>query len=1143
MIKLFSFILILFINYSSVFSQTGATFKRWSVNDGLSHNYVREILQDREGFIWVATEDGLNQFNGYTFQIYLQSHVINKVSVSHAIMALEEDKYGNIWVGTWGGGIYIYDKKQSRFQKLSSADTANGLSLSSDFIYDLYSDSEDNMWVGTADNGVDKLNIDTWSSVHYGEIQDGLYGLTSNRAISITEDQKKNIWIATLGGGLNCLDPRTGKVTKYRHVPGNAQSLADDKVYCIVNDKQNRLWIGTWDHGLDVFDPETKTFTHFRHRSGQKGGLPNDQVWTLALRQNGAVWVGTDDGLAVYSESSHRFSVYKNDPFDTKSLSANTIKCVYSDRQDRMWVGTYNSGINLYDKYLTQLGHYYKRSNSNVLMHNEISAFVEDDEGNILIGSDGGGLTIYQYIPRTATRVSTESELRKIAYLEHQPGNPKSLASNKVKTILKDRRKRIWIGYWAGGLDCFDRQTNRITHYSLPPAQDSPTSLATVREKKYLRSNNVVCLAEDKDGLIWIGTFGGGLHSLNPDTGEFTFYDVSVVNDIHIWSLLVDSHNRIWVGTSSGYWQAFVKKNQSLQRLVRKQESHAIFDIKEDTKGRIWIATEGGGLLCLNQRLEPVTGFTQQDGLPSNGIQAIEFDKQGNVWISTNRGLARIQPDSRSVRVFDIMDGIQGLQFNRQSSARLRSGALLFGGNNGFNLFHPDSLHTYQYTFPLMFLDLELFNKKIPIAEHSSPLQTHINYQKSVQLSYKESVISISFAALDYTAPQKLKYIYRLKGFVDDTWQQADESRKVTYTNLAPGNYTFEVSYLLYGIPSTQIRSLSIQVVPPVWQTWWARLLIIVSISVTLVGIYFIRVRSIRLANSRLEQQVIARTADLQRINALLLEKSQLIQEQKEEIETQAEELTESNNTIRSINATLEEQVDRRTRDLKKTNQELDNFVYRVSHDIRAPLSSLSGLVTLMNEEMDPDQLQMYRDMAMKSIRKLDGFVKDILDYSRNSRVAVRTELIDLSELIETVWKDLEYIKNASRVKLILQATELHPYYGDLTRLQIVFQNILSNAIKYQNLQQEHPYLQVTIRVEPAQAVVELEDNGIGIEESRIDRVFDMFYRASELSTGSGIGLYIVKEAIEKLNGTIELHSIYGQGTTFRITLPNQQPS
>lgn len=1106
-------------------------FKNYSVDDGLSHNYIRDILQDKDGLIWIATEDGLNKFNGYTFQVY-RNIADDSTSISdHPIIALAQDDDENIWIGTWGGGLFVYNKRQDNFKSIKYRESQSD-GISSNLIDALWIDSQGRVWIGTGDSGLDMYDPQQQKFFHYKHNPEDTNSLSHNRVMSITEGQDGMLWLGTMGGGLNRLDPETGTFTRFWHEEGNPHSLSGNDVFEVFFDSKQRLWVGTWGSGLNLMDGNTQQFTRFQHKPGNASSLGSNEIWSIAETHDGRIWIGTDHGLALYHEAQNNFYVYEHDPFDPKSIADNPIKSMFCDRDGRLWVGTYNRGISIFDKQMNLFRHYYKKYNQNAIAGNNISFFLPLSPEQVLIGTDGKGLSLFDLKDEHFT------------HYEHDSEDPGSLSNNKVKTMLMDSKGSIWIGFWNGGLDHFDREKNTFTHIK--------------KGENRLSNDNVVCMAEDQDGYLWIGTFGGGLHKFNPDDLSFEYFtknaerSESSIRDHYIWSVLVDRQNNVWVGGSSGYldvWDSKTEKFIYLNIYEAEEVSHSIEVLFEDTKGRIWVGTEGGGLKVVDDKENgTIRTFTTQDGLPSNNIQAIEEDDQGRLWISTNHGIAHFDPETAACRNFRVSDGLQGLYFSRQASASLPSGELMFGGTNGFNIFHPDSLKVSHPKTPLVFTNFQIFNKPVSIHEKGSPLQVPINETESITLSYQQSVFSIEYAGINYTNPEEIKYKYKLEGFVDERWQEAGYERKVTYTNLNPGKYTFVVTTTGANMPENEQRMLAITVTPPWWQTWWARVLLACLLIGVVVGGYKLRLRNIKQQNKRLEKEVHDRTLKLQQANnalrqanEFLHEKNLLIQEQKEEIHAQAEELVESNEEIRSINQRLEESVEIRTADLRKSNQELDNFVYRVSHDIRAPLSSILGLVDLIEDEKDPYQLKAYLKMATKSIHKLDGFVRDILDYSRNSRMDVIRQEIDFPLLLKEVREELQYMENASRLKLEVEYHLEEAYYNDIRRLQIIFRNLYSNAIKYQNLRISDNYLKIEVVTNHQMAQITVTDNGIGINTSQLTKVFDMFYRGSDLSSGSGIGLYIVKETIEKLGGSIELKSEIGMGTIIRMNLPNVQ--
>ncbi|WKN42403.1 sensor histidine kinase [Tunicatimonas pelagia] len=1116
-IKLAFFCSYLFLVESGV-AQTQVSFKRYDVLDGLSHNAVRETMQDSTGFVWVATDNGLNKFDGYSFKKYFHVPRNDSITTNHPIKVLEEDQEFNIWIGTWGGGIYVYDYWNDQFQSI--VETSDASRLDFNFVYDLYYDDQGRMWAGTV-GGLAQINTEDYSFTYYQHDPTDSTSLSNNRAIAISADQEGNLWVGTLGGGLNHFNLDSETFTHFRHRSGDPASLSQDDVYSVLCDAQQRIWVGTWDGGLNLMEDPDKGFVHFYHQPDNSTSLANNQVWSIAEGQQGNIWVGTDNGLCLFQEPERTFVVYRNDPFDVKSLSSNSIKSLDVDNQNRLWVGTYDGGINLYDPQTNRIQHYYQRQNQQSISSNNATAFLELNREQVLVGTDGGGLNLLN-------RSSGE-----VTQFIHDPNNPSSIGSDKVKALLLDRQQRIWIGFWNGGMDYFDTDNQTFTHYR-------------EKEGNGLASDNVTCLAEDQEGVIWLGTFGGGLQSYDPANNRFTTYtqspdDEEGLSDKNIWTVLVDRQNNIWVGTSNGRVDMLDRQqNRFIRMLPRPNDNrgYTVLTLFEDQAGKIWAGLDGGGLRLLDQQNNSYEQYTTTEELPSNTINTIEEDASGNLWVSTNYGLARFNPVSKKCDRFTVSDGLQGLHFNRQASIQLSSGELFFGGTNGFNIFYPDSLGDISLNAPIAFTNFEIFNQQVPVGADGSPLEVDINYQESITLSHEQSVFTLSYASINFTNPKQVRYQYRLLGFIDDTWQDAGTDRKVTYTNLNPGQYVFEVIARVGGV-TTPLRQLAITVTPPWWRTWWFYVITGLAFVSLLYAIFWLRSQHIIRTNRRLEAEVVERTRKMQEANQELHQKNSLIQDQKEEIQTQAEELIASNEEIRSINQRLEDTVEIRTADLRKSNEELDNFVYRVSHDIRAPLSSVLGLLELMGLEESVEQQNAYREMAFKSINKLDGFVKNILDYSRNSRLQTQNKQIDFHQLLDDLLEDLQYMKNAQRLRIIREIDDKKIYYSDPMRLQVVLRNLLSNAIKYQSPYVANPFVKVQVVIKPTETIITVEDNGIGIREEQVQHVFEMFYRADDQASGSGIGLYIVKETIDKLGGTITLSSQSGTGTIFGVKLPN----
>ncbi|MEK6478307.1 two-component regulator propeller domain-containing protein [Catalinimonas sp. 4WD22] len=1119
----------LFFSQYSTAQKPPVVFKNYTVLDGLSYNYVSEIYQDTEGIVWLGTPDGLNKFLGHDFKTY-RSVVGDSTSLpSNFIISLVEDDEKNLWVGTWGGGICLYDRKTDNFKHPKLILPQQNDLGDINFISELYKDSEGNIWACT-DRGLLKIKPSTLQAKLYTSQPINKDSISPAQFASIVEDKKGNFWVATYGNGLLYLDPVSEKFTSETRQNNDPSGITKYDISKLYYDSKDRLWIATFNEGIYLLeDNKPGNFKHFSHQPGDPTTLSNNQVISFTETMDGKIWVGTDNGLCQFNEEEENFYVYKKGLYDPKSLSGSEIKSLFTDHEGRLWVGTYNGGVNIFDDSYISTLHYYAIPGENTLSYDNVTAFLYLDDNTILIGTDGGGLNIFN------------PENGKFTSFLHDAANPKSIGGNKVKSLLQDSKGRVWVSFWNSGIDLFDPVTHTFKHYTHAMGPGNGPN-----------NDNILSLAEDDEGMIWMTTLGGGLNSLDPKTESFEYFDEKIVShdgveDSRFVSLLIDSRNTIWIGSTLGNFFNFDKdtKTFSPQLIWEEGESKSqVQCIFEDSMGNLWLGLEGGGLKSFDRKSGKFKTFTINDGLPSNHVHAIEEDTKGQLWLSTNQGISCFTPEEQTFKNYDMRIGLQGLQFNRVASAHLPTGEMLFGGSNGFNMFHPDSLNETIRQIPIVFTDFQIFNKPVSIGQENSPLQTHINVTDTITLRYDQSVFSIEYAGLDYTFPDKVSYQYKLKGFVDESWQKVGNERKATYTNLDPGEYEFIVTTI--SPDNTHSRKLTIIVTPPWWKTWWARSLFFLLFAGLIYAGYYLRLRRISSQKKKLESEVAVRTKKLQstnhalqEANKALHEKNLLIQEQKEEIQTQAEELAESNEEVKSINQQLEERVEIRTADLRKSNQELDNFVYRVSHDIRAPLSSILGLVELIEDENDKQQLKEYLKMTSKSIHKLDSFVKDILDYSRNSRMQIEREQVSFPELLKEVREELQYMENSSRLHIHETYHLEGEHYSDIRRLQIIFRNLLSNAIKYLNPRNADNYLQININVTKDKAAgIILEDNGIGISATALSKVFEMFYRGSDLSTGSGIGLYIVKETVEKLGGTIELQSELGVGTKIMINLP-----
>ena len=902
-------------------------FRNFTVSDGLSHNFVRGFLQDSRGFMWISTIDGLNKFDGYTFKTYKAKHNdTTSLSSNNISNALVEDAHGNIWAGTWGGGICIYNRKSDNFKHIGlDTGTPGDTGFPSKFVYVFYKDSKNRIWIGTSDKGLILADPDRLTFTQFGHDPANPSSLSHNSVQAITEDNEGQLWIGTLGGGLNRFDPETRKFIRYMHQEDDKESPANNVVTNVFYDSKKRLWITTSNNTLSLMKNQPGKFSHFKHRPNDPKSIGDYHITTIAENDN-TIWIGTDFGLMLFNEKNNNFHHYYSRPFDPQGLSSSQIKILFSDRQERLWIGTYNGGVNLLDKSHEKVLHYHTFLNENSLSFNDVSAFLQNDDGSILIGTDGGGLNIF------------DKKNGRFTHYKHDPNNPHSIDGNFVKTILRDKNDRIWVGLWGSGLTIFDRKKQIFIPFKN-------------NKKRGLDKANVTCLTQDDEGFIWVSTWGNGVYRYKPDTPLFENFafdsnDLNSLSNFSAWAIYSDSKNNIWVGNSNGVLDLYNRENGGFIHFNTTppgENSAGILVISEDNQGRIWTGLEGGGLKLLDKETGTFKTYDIEDGIPSDFVNSIEEDQNGYLWIGTNNGIARFNPETGEIKNYGLNYGLQSLQFNRQSSAQLRSGEMIFGGVNGFNIFHPDSLAESSRNFPIAFTDFQLFNKPVSIGKKGSPLTEHISETSEITLPYYHSVFSLEYAALNFMGQERTRYRYSLKGFVDEGWQEVGTERKVTYTNLDPGTYTFMVKASsndeLWNMESA---SLVIHILPPWWKTWWFRLAWILLMAAMAVAFYKNRMRRIKKINQALEKSVMERTKDLQVANNELVTRE-------EEITSQNEELTKQRETLALQNEAL----------VESKKQQLDLYTQNIIekteiiHRVNAELELLRNKTIVENEQIE----------------------------------------------------------------------------------------------------------------------------------------------------------------------------------------------
>ncbi|WP_184542074.1 hybrid sensor histidine kinase/response regulator transcription factor [Mucilaginibacter sp. FT3.2] len=1087
------------------------------INEGLSQSTVRCIFQDKKGFMWFGTKDGLNRYDGYKFIVFKKNAANENSLGSNDIKAITDDKDGNLWIATWEGGLNLYNAKLDRFTRYQQK-TNQGNSISSNFIEAICRDNNNNIWIGTADQGLDLLNRKTNTFTHYSSKPGDTKSLTGNSISAIFEDSRQNIWVGTTSG-LNMLNSATGTFIQYTHQAGDATSISDNNVKFIFEDGRHAIWIGTYGGGLNKLNQASGKFKVFTR---ENSNISSNALLTMGKDIRNNLWIGTENGgLNIFDPATEKFIQYTHTDNNATSISTNTINAIVKDAKGNIWIGTSNGGINLIKRDADNFTYYKHEPNKNSLSNNTVNSFYEDSKENLWIGTDGGGLNLFDRKKGNFTN-----------WL-HSSANPNSLSNDYVISVTEDARGLIWVGTWGGGISVYNPATKQFKTYRHNPAQ--PGSLNT---------NYAFYIFKDSKKRIWVGNYGGGLDLYNYQSDSFKHYvhndaDPQSISNNNILSINEDGEGHILVCTDGGGFNILnpvtgkfsIYKNQGINNSLSNNSVSSVF---EDDERNLWIGTNDG-LNKLDRKTNTIQKFYVTNGLPSNLITSITGDHSHNLWIATTRGLSKLSLKTGQFKNYTIADGLQSNEF-KQAKFLSRTGQIYLGGVNGFNEFYPDHISSIAFDPPLLFTDFQIFNQEVPVAQgknSDSPLKASIPYEHEITLTYKQSVITIDFASLNYVNKDKKQYSYILEGF-DKQWHSLGLKNNVTYTNLDPGSYTLKVKGLNNeGVYSGKTAVLTIIVTPPFWKTWWFYACIILAIAGSIVFIFYRRVASIRMRNKILAAEVEKRTLELKLQNVKL-------EEYNKEVLHKSDQILDQQMQIVYQNKELEKTIN----ELEVSNKTKDRFFSILAHDLRNPIAAISGISENLKKQLptlNKTALSKYISHISTSAGSVLNLLVNLLEWARTQNQNLTCFPTHLS-LYDLVIKNEQLMDQQMRNKNIYFKTDIdtaHIIYADKDMIDTVIRNILSNCIKF-----TPEYGQIRIEAEELENEIKIifHDTGIGMTEEQIENIFSIEKQILSVGSagekGTGLGLMITKEFVEANNGAITISSLVNEGSTFIIRLP-----
>ncbi|MBC8081865.1 MAG: hypothetical protein H7Z21_01525, partial [Hymenobacter sp.] len=844
------------------------SFSRLTVDDGLSYNSVISICQDSRGFMWFGTYHGLNKYDGHRITSYLANPRDSSALSDNSITCLFQDSRRTLWVGTRLGGLNRYDPDRDAFVRYS-VESRPPYRLGGNRITCIFEDRRGRLWVGT-EYGLNLLERGARTFRQFRHRPQDPTSLNDSYVYTVIENERGEVLVLTGAEQLNRYQPATGTFAA-ADVGGETGRLHSARL--LTQDQQGRYWAGTFERGLLRFG--RGPVQAYQHQATEAGSLSRDQVKALLPTRRGELWVGTDGGgVDVYDPVRDSFRHLRAEDETPGSLSSNAVYSLYEDRTGTVWVGTFGGGVNYYSPHHNWFAHYtYLPRIANSLGHRSVLALHQAPDGRVWVGTDGGGLDVF------------DPARRAFRHFRHDPADPHSLSADVVKTLYRDRQGTLWVGTYLGGLNRYDPVRGRFERYLHDPA--NPRSLS---------SNLVWNIYEDRRGQLWVSTLGSGLCMMDRARGTFTrFHPRSgpgTLNDHNVVTMLEDRTGQLWIGTEDrglnlydprtrtfSYVQYDVKKSNSLS-------SNRIQTMFEDSRGRFWVGTADAGLNLLNRRTGTFRRFTTRQGLPSNVINSVVEDRAGQLWIGTNLGLARFDAARGTFQTYTREDGLQSNEFNINAALLARGGELYFGGVNGFNVFAPEELTSNPTAPPVVLTGLLVFNEPVRAGQSPGLLRRHITEADTLTLSYREAAVTFQFAALNFIAPQKNRYAYRLDGF-DTQWRYVGTRHEATYTNLDPGTYTFRARAANNdGVWNRRGVALTVVVTPPWWKTTWFRVLAGVLGWSGIMAVYLLRTRRLRRQLQR-EKLLAISTKEAELREARLEHEKALVEMSKARLETE----------------------------------------------------------------------------------------------------------------------------------------------------------------------------------------------------------------------------------------------------------------
>jgi len=1056
-------------------------FEHITVDQGLPENSVRALLQDRWGFLWLGTMNGLVRFDGYEMKVFSPTPGDTTSFGGRTVLALHEDEDGDIWIGTFLRGLWKYDGRRGTFHQVDLGRDGE-TRPEADRVNDVNEDAQGRLWVAMTYGlaSIDRATGEVvWHDAVLPEEDPGGQPLALTRVIP---DDRGRIWCASEYHGVMIYEPDSGRVRRLVHHPDLPRSLPDMTAYDILQTDDGKIWIATGD-GLALWQEATGDF--ITYRAGGPGAHPSaDLMVRLRTDDRGLLWIGAATGLYVFDPETHRFRLFTHHYDQPTSPVNGPVLSLMFDRSGILWAGSWHAGLN---KVNPRSGSFRTTTfgpptgTSGGL---SVDALLEDEDGALWVGT--GDTTAGTGEGALFRRAAPGEPFVRI---QPDPGQP---ALSAVRRLFQDRDGSVWVGTYRGLWRWADGRLARL-------------DLGTGPDANLLSRTNVRDVVRDAEGLYWISTWNG-LFRWDPATGELGHFRHELLEPHSISSneltlIHIDHAGRMWVGTDARGLNLYRSDDKGFQRFFAPERGlETVSDLVESPSGDLWLASFSGLV-----RFDPATGTTEvfgrAQGLPNDQVVSMQEDDQGRFWLSTGYGLARFDPRTRQVRSFDVLDGLPDNEV-KFASLRDARGILYFGGRTGLVSFDPDGFESSTYEPPVVITAVSVADTVLRPGP-DSPLPALPHRTDRLVLKHDQNLIAVGFAALDFARPDQNHYRYRLEG-LDQDWRDPGEARRASYTNLAPGTYTFRVQGTNRdGIWSPHEASLQIRILPPWWRTWWAYVLYVLAV----LGVVWVILRQI------VQRERMRAKLDLQRAEA----------------------------------AQLHELDDLKSR-----------FLTNITHEFRTPLTLIKAPLLRLQAEQEGPQDGRIATM-IRNADRLEHLIDQLLDLSRleAGRLPLHWQRGDCWDFLRTFLAGFESLAAQRQIgfRAEIPAGTCIAWFDEDVAEKLIG-NLVSNALKYTpdggrvtvaasvaDTSAPRPVPRFgrrsleTATASARQVTITVTNTGSYIPPHERPRIFDRFYQAAT-GGGSGVGLALVKELTEWMGGTIDLDSSPVTGTVFTAVLP-----